>query len=118
MHGEHPTRRIRLLIHASPRACKAAYEEGSRVGKHVKYVRLSSIRPWADCRHTHSPARLGIVGPVKAQSNLRYATFHLDARMPLPTPEAKSHTHCSRSGRKRISKMAQINVNVIRFISV
>lgn len=64
MHGEHPTRRISLLIHASPGGGNRGggggiFEEGSMSGYH-----LSGDVMWADSRHTdNKKAKLKSLAP-------------------------------------------------------
>lgn len=62
MHGEHPTRRISLLIHASPQG-----KWGWALREGVEWASMSWYQPqdmWADFGHTNDKTQTEEVGTI------------------------------------------------------
>lgn len=121
MHGEHPTRRISLLIHASPGGRRGTLRRG------VEWVSMSGYHLsgdviWADFRRTDDKTQAEVVGTIKTeicallsepQENLYYNTHHTELRT-LQSKPAKTNALMVKEG----SYIYKLNVNVIHLISI
>lgn len=125
MHGEHPTRRISLLIHASPGGGNRGggggiFEEGSMSGYH-----LSGDVMWADSRHTdnkkpnssrwHRRRWNSCIAPLERIGIMCY--IRTGPETPQSTWwQAKTNTYLQSRGGKK--KERRLYVNALHLIAI